>query len=96
MDLLDQRLRAMLAGKLDAAQTCTLKQLEETLLAVREAAQRMSEICLFLDQNYYQKLQKEPLIKRLEANIFRTLTSDLRVLQALAQVAFNARSQPNP
>ena len=71
LNLLDDSITTFLKGKLH--EDVDLEELKKELEQVREISQRISEICLFLDINYCQKVLKEPLAKRLNNDIFKTL-----------------------
>lgn len=91
LNILDEKLAALLKGKLVAEKKQNLAFLHSLLIEVKEVAERMTEICLFLDVNYCQKAMHVPLSKRLNNNIFRTFISDSKALGLLARAAFEAR-----
>ena len=73
-----------------------LETVKKELDAAREVAQRMSEICLFLDTNYCQKALKEPMLQRLNTIIFKTLSKNIQVLQVPSTSVFDNHKNKDP
>lgn len=92
LNMLEDKLAVLIKGKLTALKKPSARDLAELLTEFRAVANRMSEICLFLDLNYCQKIMHMPLKKRLYKSIFKNFTNDSKPLGVLAKAAFEVRA----